>query len=264
MFIAVDEQKHKVSIMEAENGNNYYCPICGEKLTLKKNGKKKAPHFAHKPGSDCKDWGDMSEWHLNWQEKFPKEFREVVMEYKGEKHRADICIEESELVIEFQHSPISREDFHKRNCFYMGLGYQMVWVFDAMNKIKDLEEYRLIPNVIRKGYCLQDYFTQQFWWRRKQCMFEDYSDIVRKYYHDGGKLSLYFEAENSNSPQDKILLAATKVDQYEIEVYTTSRYITPQNFLKENGGYTEGDITGIRDIIQETQAMQEYIRRGHR
>ena len=264
MFIAVDEQNNKVSITEAENGNNYYCPLCGEKLTLKKNGKIKAQHFAHKPGSDCKDWGDMSEWHLDWQEKFPKECREVVMEYNGEKHRADICIEKWKLVIEFQHSAISKEDFHKRNSFYMGLGYQMVWVFDATNKIKDLAEYRLIPNVIRKGhgYRLQDFKTQQFWWRRKQCVFENYSDIVQYYYRNGRKLALYFETENPTSPQEKILLVAKTVSLYEIEVYTTSRYISPQDFLKENGGYVEGEVMGIGDIIQETKAMQQYIVSG--
>ena len=254
MFIAVDEEKHKVSITEAEKGNSYYCPLCGEKLTLRKNCKKKAPHFAHKPGSDCTDWGDMSEWHLDWQESFPKEYREVVMEYNGEKHRADICIEKMKLVIEFQHSPISREEFHKRNCFYMGLGYQMVWVFDAVNKIKDLEEYRIIPNVFRKDYCLHDYYTQRLWWRRRQDTFENYSDILRTYYHNGGRLSLYFETESSASSEGRILLAARTVNHYEVEMYTTSRYITPQNFLKENGGYTAESVLGIGDIVTVKRA----------
>ena len=143
MFTAIDELGNKVSIMNAEYGKTYYCPICHEKLTVKKKGKGKAPHFAHKPDSDCTDWGDMSEWHLSWQEKFPEECREVVLEKNGERHRADVCIKDMNLVIEFQHSPISNEEFSKRNCFYISCGYQLVWVFDVTGKIKDPNAYAI-------------------------------------------------------------------------------------------------------------------------
>lgn len=263
MFIAVDEQKHKISITEAEPGGSYYCPICGEKLILKKNGQKKAAHFAHKPGADCADWGDMSEWHLDWQEKFPKEYREVVMEYEGEKHRADICIENLKLVIEFQHSNISKEDFHERNRFYTGLGYQLLWVFDATNKIKNVDEYRLIPNVTNGRYCFGDFFTQKLSWKRRQYVFEDFSLEARKYPHNV-QISLYFETQNSTSQEDKILLGAKDVDLFEMEAYTTSRYITPEIFLKENGGYAAENEISIKDIIRETQTIQNMLKNRYR
>ena len=108
-------------------------------------------------------------------------------------------------------------------------------------------------------FCLNDYKTQRLWWRRRQDTFEDYSAIVRNYYHNGGQLSLYFETENGESPEGRILLAARTVNHYEVEMYTTSRYITPQNFLKENGGYTVENVLGIGDIIRETKTMQDIM-----
>lgn len=120
------------------NNEQYYCPACGAELILKR-GNIKTHHFAHKSLIDCDTFNhDMSEWHLNWQETFPKENREVVIkmdipenvyrdniyylmgetleeyndftlrEERGElktfhiKHRADVCV--NNYVIEHAYS----------------------------------------------------------------------------------------------------------------------------------------------------------------
>ena len=136
MFIAMDENNNKIAAREAIKGEKYYCPICKEKVILK-SGNFKVNHFAHKSGTLCIDtWNyDMSEWHIGWQEKYPVDNREVIIKRDNEIHRADVCI--GNYVIEFQHSPISADDFKERNEFYNSCGYKVVWLFDMVDKVKD-------------------------------------------------------------------------------------------------------------------------------
>ena len=104
MFIALDTNRNRISIENAIKGNQYFCPICGEILTIRATESLAVKtHFAHKRGTICyDDWKhDMSEWHLSWQRQFPEQYREVVIEKNGIKHRADICI--NGTVIEFHH-----------------------------------------------------------------------------------------------------------------------------------------------------------------
>lgn len=96
MFIALNENNEKINVRYVIEGGKYFCPLCNEEVTFRKCTKK-ASHFAHKRGSDCSDWGDMSEWHLSWQEKFPIECREVIVEKDGVKHRADILVKEKKI-----------------------------------------------------------------------------------------------------------------------------------------------------------------------
>lgn len=108
MFIALNANGERVSIENVTKENQYFCPICGELLTIRATDSLAVKtHFAHKRGTICyDDWThDMSEWHLSWQQLFPEQYREVVIEKNGIKHRADICI--NNTVIEFQHSPIT-------------------------------------------------------------------------------------------------------------------------------------------------------------
>lgn len=138
VFIALNANNEKVSIENADKICEYFCPVCNEKLSIKAtNSLSVIPHFAHKKGTKCLDaWKhDMSEWHYNWQCQFPEEYREVVVEKDKKKHRADVLI--NGYVIEFQHSPISRDEIKERNEFYTNCGYKVIWVFDANDKIKN-------------------------------------------------------------------------------------------------------------------------------
>ena len=133
MFIANDKNGNRVSSKNAVKGGEYFCPTCGELLTIKALNSEhyKNPYFSHKPNTRCSDnWEyDMSEWHREWQEKFPEQCREIVLENHGVKHRADVLI--NNTVIEFQHSPITHEEILERNRFYLSCGHSVVWVFDA-------------------------------------------------------------------------------------------------------------------------------------
>lgn len=110
-----------------EKGQEYYCPVCGNQV-IPRQGEVNSWHFAHVT-SCMDDWKyDMSEWHRGWQSRFPENVREIVVEHRGECHRADILM--GGYVIEFQHSPISAGEFERRNKFYTRAGYKVIWVFD--------------------------------------------------------------------------------------------------------------------------------------
>lgn len=128
MFTALDINGNKIAIADAKKDEEYFCPVCNGRLRIKA-GQVNAKHFAHVSLQDCDDFSsDMSEWHRAWQEKFPLKNREVVIECDGEKHRADVLA--YGYVIEFQHSPISREEFNRRNKFYTKAGKKVIWIFD--------------------------------------------------------------------------------------------------------------------------------------
>ncbi len=143
MLFALNENGDRISICSAKKTEEYFCPQCGCKLILKM-GSVRHHHFAHPNTTICNDsWHyDMTEWHYEWQNKFPKEYQEIVKVADNQKHRADILIEDSKVVIEFQHSPLSPTEFEDRNTFYNKLGYRVVWIFD----VEDQYQNDLIDN----------------------------------------------------------------------------------------------------------------------
>lgn len=150
MFVANDKNGNRVDADEGIKGEKYYCTVCEHEVRFKK-GEIKSPHFAHITKMECDDWYEMSEWHRKFQELFPEEYREVVITNGNEKHRADIKI--GNVVIEFQHSPMSAEEFIKRTEFY-GENHRLIWVFDVrgkdIKKVPGMMARNLITGEIRK------------------------------------------------------------------------------------------------------------------
>ncbi len=143
MFKAFDENNQSVWIENAVSGKHYFCPMCAQPV-FQKRGSERSPHFAHFPSNakyqyiKCVDsWTyDMTDWHREWQERFPEECREVVVSDKsGKKHYADVLI--NDTVIEFQHSSLSIDEFRDRNSFYTEAGYKVVWLFDISKEYID-------------------------------------------------------------------------------------------------------------------------------
>ena len=214
MQIAVDKNNQRVSIENADNSVEYFCPICGQRLIIKaKESLAVRPHFAHK--SNCLDtWThDMSEWHYDWQSKFPVECKEIVVKKNGIKHRADILI--NNTVIEFQHSPIKGKEIKDRNEFYTDCGYNVVWVFDANNKIKNIldKDGSLDPN---KSFGLE--------WKRARKEFENQNH----------KNVTYFLEYNTNLDtkygvfKTDTLLYLTEIDVKKIKYLRTKIYANGQ------------------------------------
>lgn len=136
MFVAVDSNGNEVNIWNAEKGTAYFCPFCHQ-LMIQKRGEERLHHFAHmgeEGGNGCTErWDyDKTEWHIEWQMRFPAECREKIVHVENQKHIADVLI--NDLVIEFQHSPISISEFRERNDFYRKAGYKVLWVFDLIKE----------------------------------------------------------------------------------------------------------------------------------
>ncbi len=136
MLRAVNSSGEPISIFDADEKEQYYCPICGKPLQQRR-GQINVHHFAHYAseysrlgGGACSDrWDyDKSPWHTEWQRRFPAECYEKVLTKDGKKHIADVVV--NNAVIEFQHSSISLEAFRERNAFYTSCGYSVIWVFD--------------------------------------------------------------------------------------------------------------------------------------
>lgn len=134
MIRAVDNDGNSVVIWSAEKGKAYFCPICHQPL-IQKRGEQRSYHFAHvgirSGGTFCTDhWNyDKTDWHIDWQKRFPDDCCEKIISVGTKKHIADVQI--NNLVIEFQHSPITLSEFRDRNDFYSTAGFKVVWIFDV-------------------------------------------------------------------------------------------------------------------------------------
>jgi competence CoiA-like predicted nuclease len=154
MFTAKKSDGKRIDVSNAIDNPNekYYCEACNRELIIK-NGSVRIEHFAHKTKClyDYLD-NDMSEWHREWQLRFPAGNREIVLKLNEDsdliKHkvrRADILC--YGYAIEFQNSPISWDEFDERNGFYNRLGYKVVWIFNLIDeyynkKIEYYDEWR--------------------------------------------------------------------------------------------------------------------------
>lgn len=259
MFIALDEAKQRTSVEKATKLNSYFCPICGEPLIIRaENSLAVKKHFAHKRGTNCiDDWShDMSEWHLSWQEKFPENCREVIIEKDGIKHRADVFI--NNTVIEFQHSPITSEEIAKRNNFYLSCGYKVVWVFDGEGQIKNT-----IGNSLDPCRCGEN----DLCWKREKEQFKkpfpqdvtvflDYSTEISDPKFANQKVRILLWLKNV-APKD--------INFYRLELRSQFFYILHANFLKQFGAITDQNVPSISQIInyisyirQSSQPKQQF------
>ena len=96
---------------------------------ISKCGTKVIWHWAHSPKRDCDPWWENeTPWHREWKSYFPKEWRERVHEdlATGEKHIADVKTD-TELVIEFQNSPMPPGELESREQFYGN----MIWIVNG-------------------------------------------------------------------------------------------------------------------------------------
>lgn len=141
MFVAIDTEGKRVYADSAEKDTKCFCPVCNEELRLRKGGTNR-PHFAHKQDTECqygKDQDYKSEWHIRMQEYFPREACEVrfIDDETDEVHIADVFLEDSKTVLEFQHSPISEDEFMSRTIFHLKNERRIVWLFDESSKSLD-------------------------------------------------------------------------------------------------------------------------------
>ncbi len=185
MFTALDKNGDTVWFDDASKTEEYFCGCCGNRVVFRK-GTKKLPHFAHPKGTECVDrWNyEMSEWHKSWQEQFPLETREVVIENETGKHRADVLLEEVKTVIEFQNSPMNEKEFQERNRFYTACGYHVIWLFNLKEPYESGRLSRFYGN------------DHDFVWKNAKTVFDSFFPQKEK------SLEVLFQMEDSLFSQE--------------------------------------------------------------
>lgn len=126
MFIAQQNYK-RIDIDEYEEGD-VYCPLCHNKMIVKNKGLINAHHFAHKVKPAGNFYFDMSQWHRDWQSRFPVKYREIIIEHKGIKHIVDVRV--NHLLIEFQNVSIPPQLIEEKNRIYKHFG-KVAWLFNV-------------------------------------------------------------------------------------------------------------------------------------
>ena len=194
MHFALNEKRERVFIDEALREQDYFCPECGEKM-VQRHGEIMTHCFAHYPNTQCIDnWHyDESVWHFKYQSLFPKENQEIILEFDGKKHRADVCFEERKVVIEIQGDRLRQTEFIARNDFFKSLGYHVIWLFDQ-TRIFETESinygYRrkactrdwIRPSKTFRGFYPQDEKNVEVWFMRSESDFEKQPRFFRILY----------------------------------------------------------------------------------
>lgn len=148
------------------------CLFCGSRM--KANcGKHKIWHWAHISKQDCDPWWESeTEWHRQWKNYFPIEYQEVIHidNNTGEKHIADIKTK-NDMVIEFQNSPITREEVSSREDYYK----KMFWVVNGDRKgTLNRTNFELGIGTQYKTKS-KDPFIIEFLWIGRSKLFENWS-----------------------------------------------------------------------------------------
>ncbi len=199
MFFALDKNNNRVN---AEDGVFYdcICPAC-KKPVRQRRGEINRHHFAHlQKESSCpfeynKDYVHMSEWHIRMQEYFPKDSREIIFtdEETGEKHIADVFLKESNTVLEFQYSHISKQEFLDRTNFHLKEHRRIVWLFYEGWK-EDTSSSKMYPNgklVHTMKRSFYPYSSKTYKWIYRRKFVEDGPDINQPNY----SVCLYTDTE---------------------------------------------------------------------
>ncbi len=196
---ALNNKGERVHINDAQKGTKYFCELCkGELIT--KQGKQNAWHFAHKSKEECDSWGkNKTAWHIAWQDRFPKECQEFVI---NAKHRADVFY--NETVIEFQHSAISSDEVAERNCFYTSNGNNMAWLFDMRESVKLEQE---LQTYVGKNI---DIKSRKFTF----CNFDDLEENVSVFFEVGTEENTAVFAVSDITPKSAKVEACFTIEEF--------------------------------------------------
>ena len=212
MQYAIDKQGRRVHIDSATRGEKYTCPFCHGEMIVKR-GDVYAHHFAHKSKELCDPWysDNKGEWHRAMQAKFPTECQEARVTSKDNPkyfHIADVLIDN--IVIEFQHSPMTNRVFEERSMFYLKEGYQVTWIFDYSEKdifyyqSKPVGSYTLIDCPVRYNDILhRSVDTLKAEWKHSCKTLIDYNPEWNK---NGSKLQVWIYAKLSGKSNGFIVI----------------------------------------------------------
>lgn len=134
---SIDEYKLNNKLQKSIRlGKKKLCCSKGHEL-IYVNGKKVKSYFRHKNTDDV-GGNKMTIWHSEWEYNFP-----VTEEWFFKKNndqikdrRADAVVKNHNLVIEFQHSPITEDEVNNRKNDYKLHNQEVMWIIDGKNTIQ--------------------------------------------------------------------------------------------------------------------------------
>lgn len=150
MIYALNDKNEKIDIEDSIRGEKYICPCCNGEV-IQKKGNVNMWHYAHKNLGLCDEWYSENEWTKEFSEKFPQEFREVIVTGKDNRRRiAHIKVEN--LIIQLQSKSMTSAEFQEKVDFFSE-NSALVWLVDLRGK--DISKF--IPKKKRK--------TEMFKWK---------------------------------------------------------------------------------------------------
>ncbi len=238
LTVAFDPNDQPVHIDDTQSKLKYYCPYCGAPLITKK-GQVRRHHFAHSADHACSDsWSstyDISDWHFEWQERFPKQNRERCLSLDSTRHRADVIV--GRTVIEFQKSTLTPQQFNDRNTFYHDLGYRVVWLFDLRKPFWE-------GTISESG---REDNEQQYTWMNPKQAFNSY-DI------EAANICLFFQLEDD----DKCIAQVTRTSASGFEGFFSRKLHTIEGFLQFVGKRADGSFDP--PLLNPNEPSADYLR----
>ncbi|MBH4694863.1 competence protein CoiA [Staphylococcus aureus] len=144
MLVALNEEKERVLATTALRKTQYFCPVCGKQVILKR-GLKVISHFAHKHLAEQKCFNNETIKHykskLILAQMIQQQGCKVEIEpfLKEIKQIPDILIN-NKYVIELQYSPIPYKQILQRTEGLKKMGYKVSWLLNDVdychNKVK--------------------------------------------------------------------------------------------------------------------------------
>jgi hypothetical protein len=153
-FAYINNEAIHIDNINDNNKCNLKCKLGHELIPVR--GKKNVHHFRHKHSEDT-GGNPMTEWHSEWQSNFP--ITEIdflkINDTQNKDRRADVVLENSNLVLEFQHSKIEELEVNNRKHDYSLHNKQIIWIIDGNDFI----------NKTHLKYCNRIYleFVSDFW-----------------------------------------------------------------------------------------------------
>lgn len=132
-LVALDDQMHQVTYLQAKKGKKYFCPECHQILCYRRESQRSQGHFYHlKPKNKCHQHNKSLE-HIQTQKYIYNALsrQTCFLERRFSKilRIADVVWEEQKLVFEIQCSHITADELLQRNRDYKKCGYEVIWIF---------------------------------------------------------------------------------------------------------------------------------------
>lgn len=131
--IDIDEYQKKYGGRKIFCRNGHELDFC--------NGEKNRAYFRHKHSNDVGTC-EMSEWHIQMQSYFPvtEKYFPQICDSQNRPRKADVFIENSDIIVEIQNSNISRNEVNLRHNDYRKHGMSIVWLVNGNTKDVEVEE----------------------------------------------------------------------------------------------------------------------------